>query len=536
MRSFIVFICLFYLSHSYAQNEIDILWQACFGGSHFDYASDIIPTENGYLVFGESRSDDGQVSNNHGGSDIWIVRIDSLGGIIWERSYGGSQTDLPNNIIRYNGNQYYFGGGVASNDGDIQSGNLGGYDRWIVKINGDGEIIWEKCYGGTMTEYGGYLKLLTNGNILTYGATFSGDIDVPVNYGFLDVWLMIITPQGEIVQSEVFGNMGQNNIFDIIETSDGGFFMACKAQGNDGMVQGDFHGNTDVWVVKLDSGLNIEWQKLYGGFYTDYGYQGVLELEDGYIFLSSTNSNDFDVSGLHGSPGVDNPRDIWVVRIDSIGNILWQRCLGGSDWDWSSTVHQAEDGGFIIVGETASHNGDVSNNHSYPNSGNSDIWMVKLSADGELEWEKCYGGLGNERIYKGVIHKNDNNWILAGRTSENSDDVNCDQHGQEDYWVFEIGVEDTTGIFDTYAFNNIIKVYPNPATDYIIIEVESSKLKFQSSASSIKIVDVFGQEVTTIRIVSEKTVFDCRPLESGIYFYLVEVDLEYYSGKIVVQN
>jgi hypothetical protein len=411
-----------------------IQWQGCYGGSENDNAEGMVQTDNGYLISGTTGSNDGDVSNFHGVYDIWVVSIDSLGNLLWERAYGGSGQEYATNIIKDDFGYYYFGGWVSSNDGDVQSGTHGGFDRWVVKIDIQGNIIWERCYGGTSIDYGGLLKLLNNGNILVYGATTSSDGDVPVNYGFLDNWLMIINPNGDIVENRVYGNIDQNNIFDIIETRDGGFFFASKADVAQGMVQGEPHGLTDVWVVKLDSSMNIEWQKMYGGSKVDYGYQGVLELDDGYIFLSSTNSNDFDVSGYHYTPGEN--ADIWAVRIDTIGNILWQRCLGGSDWEFSGTIHQSEDSGFVIFAETTSNNGDVSGNNSWP--GKNDIWMLKLSADGGLEWQECYGGNGNERVFKGVLKKSEHNYVVAGRASHNSGDVDCNLHVKEDFWVFEI--------------------------------------------------------------------------------------------------
>jgi len=244
---------------------------------------------------------------------------------------------------------------------------------------------------------------------------------------------MIITPDGEIVQSKVFGNIWQNNVFDLIETSDGGFFMASKAEVVEGMVQGEHHGLTDVWAIKLDPNLNIEWQKLYGGSEDDYGYNGVLELDDCYLFLALTESDDFDVTGFHGGFS-----DIWVVRIDTVGNIIWEKCLGGSGSDRSGTLHKTEDGGFMIVGETTSNDGDVSGNHPWQGNYYNDIWMVKLSSDGGLEWQKCYGSHANERVYKGVVQKSDDNWVIAGRTVANTYDVDCNLHGAEDYWIFEI--------------------------------------------------------------------------------------------------
>lgn len=422
----------------YSQNNMEIVWQACFGGSEEDYAVDIVPAENGYLIYGKTKSDDGDVqSGNHGNGDVWIVKIDTIGNLIWEKCYGGSQLDIPGNIIKVN-NNYYLGIWTHSNDGDVQSGNHGGGDRWIVKIDENGDILWEKCYGGSMTEYGGKLKHLSNGNIMTYGATFSGDGDVPINYGFLDVWLMIITPDGEILQNEVFGNIGQNNGFDIIETQDGGFFMASKVQELEGMVQGEYHGWTDVWALKLDPDLNIQWQKLYGGSGLDYGLYGVLELGDGYIFLASTDSEDGDVSGFHTLSYLEIKSDIWVVKIDSIGEIIWEKCVGGYNRDYPATLHQTEDGGFVIFASTSSTSGDVSGNHSILDY--DDIWMVKLSSEGEIEWQQCYGGERDERINYGIYKKSDHNWIVAGRAEADTYDVDCrdELYYSEDFWVFEI--------------------------------------------------------------------------------------------------
>jgi hypothetical protein len=529
MKNILLIFCFVSAHILFAQSNLQIDWQSCFGGSENDHGYDIVPTEDGYLVFGYSLSEDGDITNSHGDGDVWIIRIDSTGGIIWERSYGGSQPEFPNNIIKYDEDIYYFGAGTWSNDGDVQSGNHGGYDRWIVKINGQGEILWENCYGGSLTEYGGFIKKLNNGNLLTYGATVSSDGDVPVNYGVLDVWLMIISPDGEILNNAVFGNIGQNNIFDIVETADGGFFMAIKAQEVEGMVQGNFHGEDDVWAVKLDSSLNMQWQKLYGGSYFDYGYYGILELDDGYLFLASTNSNDGDVSGFHGAAGTANP-DIWAVRIDTIGNIMWQRCLGGNKPDWGSKLFKEEDGGFYVFGETQSNNGDVSGNYSW--NGYADIWMVKLSADGELEWQECFGGEGNERIYKGIIRKSEHDWVLTGRTNYNTYDVNCDLHAMEDYWVFEIK-DTTTGLLENIAGQNKIKVYPNPAKDYMIFEAIEH---IQLNHSEILIQDIYGNQIASLILNSPKTVWDTRNIPGGIYFYQTIIDGEFMSGKVVISK
>jgi len=508
-----------------AQSNMPIQWQACFGGTDRDNVIDMVTTDNGYLLIGTIFSDDGDITNSHGGKDIWIVKIDSIGNMLWEKAFGGSEDDYARRIVRNNDGDYYFVAEVGSNDGDIQSGNHGAFDIWVVKIDGMGELIWEKCYGGSGYDDYPNLKLLSDGNLLITCNSSSSNGDVPTNYGFYDAWVFIISPDGEILKNTVFGNNLQNEQPVAIETQDGSFFLTTYTSSTNGMVEGTYHGGMgDVWALKLDTDLSIEWQMLYGGSGFDGGSKPIIEFADGYIFLASTDSYDGDVSGFHGGF-----KDIWVVRIDLEGNIIWQRCLGGSANDYSRVLRQTEDGGFIVVGNTSSNNGDVSGNHSYPN-GWTDIWKVKLSNNGELEWQQCYGGLADETVYSGVIKKSDHNWVIAGSSEYNSFDVNCNMHGEDDFWVFEIK-DTTTNIIDNQIDDHEIKVYPNPAREYVVFELNEYPNNVE-----IQIVNVFGQEEEMITVKQEKTVWDTRKVKAGIYFYNVEIDRKVLSGKIAVQN
>jgi len=426
-----------------AQNNMQITWQNCYGGSMHEDRASIIQTDFGYFMLSDTDSEDGDITNYWGEGDLWLSAIDSVGNFLWGRCYGGSSVEYATNIIEGNKGHFYLGGMTASNDGDVQSGNHGEFDRWIVKFDATGEIIWEKCYGGTGRDYGGMLKLLSDGNILVYSATTSSDGDVPVNYGYLDVWITIIEPgNGEILKNKVFGNIDQNNIFDIVETQVGGFFFTSKAIAATGMVQGFPHGGEDVWAVKTDSNLNIEWQKLYGGSHYDYQGWGLLELEDGYIFLANTGSSDGDVSGFHGIVGDWGTDDIWVIRIDLNGNILWEKCLGGSNLEFGWELFQSDDGGFVAFAQTDSDDGDVWDLHTDYNNQNYDIWMVKLSANGDIEWSRCYGGIGEEKVsFDAVIKKAEDDYVILGTTYyylNPSGDVGCNPIGMRDLWLFEI--------------------------------------------------------------------------------------------------
>ncbi len=527
---------LFIFRPCFSQSNMPIQWQGCYGGTDYDYATDIVEHENGYLIIGQVASDDGDITNYHGGwYDIWLMQIDSVGNLLWERCYGGSGPEYQGMIISDNEESYYFCGAVGSNDGDVQSGNHGMYDIWVVKIDGAGEIIWEKCFGGSGLEEFPNIKLLGNGNILVSSHSTSSDGNLPAHYGYRDAWIFVLSPEGEILKNAVFGNDLHNGVSDAIETQDGGIFFTSDASSTEGMVEGTYHGGqADVWVVKLDSSMNIEWQKLYGGGETDYGGFGLLELEDGYIFLAQTNSNDGDVSGLNQQIG--EYTDIWAVKIDFEGNIIWQRCLGGESWDFAGSLHQTDDGGFMIFAETKSYGGDVSGNNSW--SAFYDIWMAKLSANGELVWQECFGGYGNERTLSGSLRKSDHNWVIAGRASyENSFDVDCDLHGSpEDFWVFEI--KDTTVSIDEME-SETLKVYPNPAKDWVVFELPSgappSIPPGGGKNPSLQITNIFGQEVARIALWQEVTVWDCREVEAGVYFYQLKTKDQQLKGKIIIK-
>jgi hypothetical protein len=298
----------------------------------------------------------------------------------------------------------------------------------------------------------------------------------------------------------------------------------------------DLHSlhENDALVVKMDSAGNTEWQKCYGGSHSE----GLVDIEqtndNGFIFLAGTNSNDGDVSGLHGPSGTEYNTDLWVVKLDNEGEIEWQRCLGGTNWESPEFIRQMENGNYLVGSSTYSNDGDVSGHHSMLN-GTPDIWLMKLSPEGDLLGQQCIGGIGTE-ITRDVFFINDNEFYLAAQTDtpDNSGDVNCDVFApgsplDAEVWILKL-TDTTTGINDYEEIEDQIKVYPNPAKDYVEFNVQGSRLKV---GSEVRVVNLFGQEVAKLPVKSEKTVWDCREVEDGIYFYFLEIEGKRYSGKVV---
>jgi hypothetical protein len=276
-------------------------------------------------------------------------------------------------------------------------------------------------------------------------------------------------------------------------------------------------------LMKLDSNRNIEWQQCYGGS-GDEGVTGLLEVSDGYIFLAYATAGDGDLtgSGWHGAT------DIWVVRIDFTGNIIWQKCFGGSSYEFASRIFQTEDGGFVVVGEVKSLDGDVVGNHSI--NDNYDIWMFKITDEGELVWQQCFGGLADEMLDFGVVKKSDYKYVLAGTANLVSFDVTCAPNTPyHDYWVFQVS-DTTVNVEETQPGQRALKVYPNPARDYVVFERNGTQ-NTQQKQDYIQIRNIFGQLVETLEMHGNKTVWNMEGINPGVYFY--KYGGSDYFGKVV---
>ena len=529
MRNVLIIALLLISVHVISQN-MEITWQNCFGGSEQDYAMDIVTTDNGYIIVGNTFSDDGDVSYNHGeDNDVWLVRIDSIGNLLWEKTLGGSLSDGGSRIIRASSNTYYILAGALSEDYDISFDPYeNSVDFWILKIDETGNIIWDRIVGTTHYDHIFTGTTTNDGGIISIGWAGINDGDKSVWYGYYDMWMIKLNSEGETEWDFTIGGSDFDFPHAIIQTSDGGYLVGgTSIVEPGGNLSCETHGLADAILVKLDSARNIEWQQCYGGSNYD-GTTEVLELSDGYLFSGYVNSNDGDISGWHGED------DIWVVKIDYYGNIIWQKCLGGTRSEFVSKIIQTEDGGFMVFGNTKSNNGDVEGNHSLPGSGDYDIWIVKLSSEGDLEWQQCIGGIRNEYVNFGVIKKDDYHYVIAGQTDNSTGDVLCELHGfNDDYWIFEI--EDTTvGMPEIPATEEKVLVYPNPASSILNIKF----LMLKEDNYLVEIFDVFGKKVKEIKVpkVQIKVEVNVEIWRKGLYLVKAGNGKNYYeSQKVLVQ-
>ena len=352
-------------------------WAQTYGGKGHESAYSIQQTsDGGYIVAGTSAS-------SGGNTDIWILKLDSEGDVLWEKTYGGRHTDIAWSI-----KQTSDGGYIVA--GETWSFGAGSGDVWVLKLDGYGNIQWQKTYGGVNTDLAYSIQQTSNGYIVA-GATESfGTANV-------DVWVLKLDSRGNVVWQKRYGGMEQDLAYSIQQTSDGGYIVA-------GMSEPFKADDSKPWVIKLNNQGEVVWQRVYDGISKGWAYS-VQQTSDGGCIIA----------GLI----VENNNDAWVLKLNSKGDIVWQKKFGGRGYDLARSVLQTSDGGYVVVGETSSFG-----------AGSNDIWVMKLDSSGDIVWQKTFGGKSQDAGWA-ALQTADGEYVVAGFTESFGT-------GLSDIWVLKL--------------------------------------------------------------------------------------------------
>ncbi len=494
---------------TFAQQAPALQWQKCLGGTAWDEAHSIQPTtDGGYIVAGETGSTNGDVTGNHGGGDAWVVKLSSTGSLQWQKALGGTSEDNANSIQLTADGGFIMVGFTASNDGNV-TGNHSGYnDAWVVKLSSTGSLQWQKCFGGLSNDQADSIQPTPDGGYIMAGSTQSTNGDVTGNHGIVDAWIVKLSATGNLEWQKTLGGTNQERVYSIQTTTDGGYIVAGYTNSINGDVTGN-HGGYDAWVVKLSVTGIVEWQKCLGGTIDDKAFSIQLTTDGGYFITGYTASPNGDVTGVHGGT------DVWVVKLSSTGNVLWQNPLGGTGTDAAFSIQPTTDGGCIVAGYNGSGDGDVTGTH-----GGMDAWVMKLSSTGSLQWQKDFGGI-NSDVTISIQPTTDGGCIVAGNTDSNDGDV-TGNHGNYDFWVVKLGPDLSTTGFVKEA----LVVYPNPASTLLTVQNNNNTV-----IDSITITDLMGKVVLTQNTNTNQV--NVAPLASGTYFLEATSGKDQFSTKFV---
>ena len=333
------------------------------------------------------------------------------------KTYGGSKNDSAQSVTATTDGGYIILGHTQSNDNNITDKQDESFDYWILKFDANDQLQWQKTYGGSLDDRGNDIIETSDGGYAILGYSFSNNDDVSNNAGLQDYWIVKLNASGNILWEKSFGYQGADSGISLIETNDQGFLITgildVTASGGEGNTQrtANRHAGGDYWALKLDISGNLEWSRYFGGNFTDTPY-GVVQTEDnGFIIAGSSDSEDTDISGNIGT------YDFWVIKISSSGDLVWEKSFGGSQIDEARAIIKSGDGNYIIAGDTRSNDNDVSQN-----KGAADLWLIKISPTGNLIWEKTIGG-SNFDVARAIENSQNNGFIISGSSRSSDIDV-----------------------------------------------------------------------------------------------------------------
>ncbi len=358
------------------------------------------------------------------------------GELEWVKSYGGSGSDTAQSLINTSDGGFAVLGYTNSADGDVAGKTTAVNDYWLLKLDPEGNLEWNNTYGGSKDDRGQSVIQTADGGYGIVGYAMSSDGDGSRNEGFHDNWILKLDAAGGIEWEKSFGFPGHDHSYDLVQTSDGGFFFVgfldVVSSGGEGSTsKGNSltrHGVGEFWGSRLDAGGNLLWRRYFGGTNNDRAHSVVQANDGGFIMAGFSESGDSDISLSKGS------YDFWVVKIADNGDLVWERSYGGSGIEVSYDIAKTSDNAYVVAGHTFSTDEDVSKNN-----GASDIWLIKIDENGNLLWERTYGGTAYDTA-QSVSLTGDGGFVISGNSRSSDMDV-TENAGENDIWVLKTDSE-----------------------------------------------------------------------------------------------
>ncbi|HQW05768.1 MAG: T9SS type A sorting domain-containing protein [Flavobacteriales bacterium] len=460
-----------------AQPAID--WQQNYGGRSADRGFSVsATTDAGYIVLGETFSNDGQVSGNHGSFDLWVLKLDHIGGLQWQRCLGSSGIEYASEIRQALDGGYIVIGYVDTAGGDI-SQHLGGRDTWVVKLDPRGELEWERSYGGTLRDIGQSVIVLDNGEYLLFGETASPNI--PGLHGDRDLWVARIDATGEVLDQNCFGGLGQDIVGSFTRRPDGTILICGSTDSPNGDVDCSRSG-PEAWVAAVDENLDLIWQLCVGGNGGDNA-RAICVGPNGDCFVAvSTNSNNGEIT----DPWGDN--DTWILHVSEFGSLISEGSFGGSGSDGPRALLIDGNDRLYVSNLSYSSDGQVSSPQ-----GGADYWVTRLDLDLGLHWERSLGGSSGEAP-NGSCLAHDGSLVVVGSSSSSDGDL-TNNFGSNDVWVVKFQPE-PIGI-DEPSSDAAFTLLPNPVQDRVRMVWKDLEVQ------RVAVFDASGREVLGVTGVAK---------------------------------
>jgi hypothetical protein len=527
-------------------------WAKSIGGKYFDESSDIktdskgntyITGGFGYFYDSFLKSEiyfDSILLKSEGGSDIFIVKIDQLGKVIWAKSYGGNNDEYGMEItIDQDGNVYVAGFFQSSSlkFGNTVLKNSGNPDVFLVKYDKDGNVIWAKSGGGKGWDWVRGLSIDSHGNaylIGHYRDTISFDSSYLYGKGLDDIFIVKYDSNGLVKWARSEGGKDHDDGFDVLVETNGNYYII--GQYRDSIKFGSTtlicNGVYDIFVTKYDSNGNVKWVKSSGGDQFE-GVSNIINDTEGNLYVTGgfiSSSISFGSTKLLNHNA--GKSDIFIVKYDTSGKVLWATSEGADDSE-GGEISIDPLGNMYLVGSFTS-SPLTFGKHSLICEGRTDIFIVKYDSKGSVIWAKSIGGLDKENC-SGFSMDEKANIFIIGNFNSSSLTIGKSKltdSGNGDFLITKLNTGSINKIGDN---ENEVKgvVYPNPFQTFFSINTEiytnNATLVFYNTFGIIekKIENIHGNLINV----------DIEKLPKGIYILqLIENNKILFNKKVLINN
>jgi len=374
-------------------------WNQTYGGSASESCFSVLKADDGgYVMVGDT------FSFGNGDADVWLVKTDEYGNLVWNRTFGTLGYEDSQDLIKTVDGGYLI-------VGRCNSFGAGDSDLWLIKTDSFGNMQWNKTIGGTGYDKAWKIVQTADGNYAFAGITDS------FGSGGNDYWLLKTDYQGNVLWNTTIGGVGDDRARCLVNTLDGGFFLT-------GWSNSYGAGGLDFWLVKADSFGNPQWNMTFGGEGVERSSSLVSTVDGGCV-----------VVGYTASFG-EGETDFFVVKTDFEGNMQWNRTYGGSEADSAYKIIITNDGGYGVVGNTYSFG-----------LGENDIWFIKIDENGDLVFDQTYGGEMSETSQ--CLLEDDNGYVIAGVTDSFG-------VGETDFWLIKT---DKNGVIPEFSSSIVLTLF-----------------------------------------------------------------------------
>jgi hypothetical protein len=470
-----------------------------FGTAGDDYNPTVLKTPDGGFIIAASTTGNGldHASASYGSADYWVVKLNASYAIEWEYAYGGTASDQFSDIqITPEGNYLIGGYSLSGVSGNKTAGSFGARDYWVVKINPQGGIIWDKSFGTTGTDQLSAMAVTDENTYLFAGYSTGGvsGTKTSPSYGFSDLWVVKTDSAGTVLSDNAYGGTATDILWDMVVTSDARIFLNGAS---DSPVSGNktapfFGGAEDIWMVEIDNNLSLIAQGSYGGSSGEIMYD-VQEFNDGLVLVGFSTST---ISGNKMSPLLGTS-DAWMLTLDTDLNIVTDETFGGSFCIFERIV-PISNGRYIVTGTA-----DAATNQwkTRPGLGGSaDVWVLGFDPAMNYSWNYVFGGDSFDGESDLIELANNHFTVFVESVSSGfSGDLTVANYGATDIWQAELTT--TVGLSENAADYG---VYPNPFEH--IVHVEGIKGNEMYRIYTMQGILVQQGEVTQQQIVIDEEI------------------------------